>query len=290
MIMWPVYVALFLIAILIVVVIVLRRQQPIVEPAPEQKYLVVRIDNTLENSSKVYNLEENQVVVIFRKDSLIDISRLREFTISTYASSKGISIKDLDFKMLHFYIFNIAPVTNLSIKIEEPLRMIDAEYGTPIGIKPKGNLSLEHKDIEQLFKHLFLFRKAYGFNTFFDDLRVYIFRIVTNVIIQFSIENKVSLLMLHYYIDDLEEVVVNELNNQFSQFGLMLTRFEFSEFQVLSSNELTKLDKIIMQKLKYEFQNYTFADEKKKKLMDKVNFKVKAEMNKSTLINEVKNL
>ncbi len=288
--MWPVYIALFLIVILIVVIVLFRKQQPIVEPAAEQKFLVVRIDNTQENASKVYTLEENQVVVIFRKETLIAISSSREFCISAYASNKGVNMKDHDFKMLHFYIFNKAPVTNLSIKIDQPLRMLDAEYGIPIGVTPKGNMSLEHINIEKLFNQLFLFRKSYGFNTFFDDLRVYILRIVNNGIIQFSMENKVSLLMLHYYIDDLEELIINELNSQFSQFGLNMTRFEFSNFQVLSSNELTKLDKIIMQKLKYELQNYTFADEKKKKLMDKVNFSVKAEVNKGVLINEVKNL
>ncbi|MDO9629942.1 MAG: hypothetical protein Q7I99_08565 [Acholeplasmataceae bacterium] len=168
--------------------------------------------------------------------------------------------------------------------------MFDVEYGTPIGITPKGNLSLEHLDIEKLFNQLFLFRKSYGFNAFFDDLRVYIIKIVMNGIIQFSIENKVSLLLLHYYIDDLEKVVENELNNQFSQLGLKMTRFEFSNFQILSSKELAQLDKIIMQKLKYNLQNHTFADEKKKKLMEKANFTVKAELNKSALVDEIKNL
>lgn len=288
--MWPVYLALFFIAILVVVIIYFRKKQPIVEPAPEQKFIIVRIENTQDNLTKVYTLEENQIVVVFRKETLIDISSAREFTISAYASAKGFNVKDNDFRMLHFYIFNNAPIINLSIKIDQPIRMLDVEYGIPIGITPKGNLSLEHFDTEKLFKQIFLFRKTYGFNTFFEDLKIYIQKIVTNGIIRFSIENKISLLLLHYYIDDLEKVIEYDLNNQFSEFGLKMTRFEFSNFQILNSNELAKLDKILMQKLKYELQNFTFADEKKRKLMDKVNFTVKAEINKNTLVNEVKNL
>lgn len=106
--------------ILVVLIIVNKRRRPVVEPAPEQKFLIVRIDSTQDNSSKVFTLEENQVVVVFRKDSLIDISKTREFTIGTYVSNKGIKMKDHEFRMLHFYIFNMEPIINLSLKIDQP--------------------------------------------------------------------------------------------------------------------------------------------------------------------------
>jgi hypothetical protein len=289
--MWLLYLALAII-IIGVILFIIDKRKPILspEPAPEQKYLVVKIENSTENFQKVYTLEDNQVVVVFKNDKHIETINNNEFAIYEFAKIHQINVKDLDIYSYHFYVFNQSPIYNLSINMEKSIRIMDAEYGIPIGILPKGKISIQITDIPLLFKTLNLFRNSYSYTGFFKDLGVYFQRVVTRGIIQFCYENKVSFIVLNYYVNELEKHVRTMMDLEISEYGMYTTMVEFTEFLLEASDELKQLDSMMLKKQKFDLLKYTYIDEKKKQLMDKIDFRKKAKVNKQELNEDINDI
>ena len=287
---WLYFIIILSIGFGIFILIKNSQKKPVHEPAPEQKFLVVKISNDIDNFQRIFTLEDNQVVVVFKQDQHIETIDQKEFSINNFVQSHQINNKELDFKSYHFYIFNNSVLGNISIKMDKSIRVNDIEYQIPITVNPKGKISLDYIDIPLLFKKLNLFRNKYSYQEFFLDLRLIFEVIVRRGLIQFSYENKISLLLLNYYINDIERHIQTLLDIDLNEIGLKSSKIEFYDFELVNSEENKKLNHIMIQKQKYVMQKYSFLDEKKKELMDKIDFKQKMRINKQDLSEDVKSL
>jgi hypothetical protein len=290
--MWPFYV---LIGIAIIVIFIVlynnfnKNNPPVIAtPSPEQKYLVVKIINNTENLSKVYSLQSNQVVCVFESNRFVELCNGIEFSINDYANQHQMNVKDNKFKSYHFYIFNNSPIRNLGLKMDKSIRIVDAEYAIPISILPKGRVSFDYTDISLLFSSMNLTRDSYTYTQFFDELRNRIRLIVSRGIIQFCYENKITCLLLNYYFDEIDAMIRENIDEEFSKFGLITSMMEFIDFSIDETEELKKLEAALLQKQKYSLLKYTYVDEKKKILMDNIKFEQKARINDAVLKDDVK--
>jgi len=273
--MWLLYIGLPLSIIIGIILLIKYQKRPeqIIEESPKQKILVTKIENNIENLHKKFRLEDNQVIVIFKNDTLYERLSDNEFSISTFASTHDIDTKKDDFDSYHFYIFNESQIINLSINIKNQIRMIDVEYGFPIALLPKAKISIKYKDLESLFHYFSLFRIEYSYSQFFIDLMPYLNVNITNGIIQFCHEQKISFIMIDYYLEELEQYITKMIHTEMAESGLVVDNLEFMEFNIVDSSEMKNFNQMMLKNHKFKLLNYTYLDERKKQLMDKINYK-----------------
>jgi len=289
----PWEITLIIIAVLVIGVVLylhyFKKKTPVlVAPSPELKYLVVKIPNNSDNELKVYSLKSDQIVCVFLNDKFVESINSDEFSISKYASLNHLNTKDIKFCEYHFYVFNESIVYDLGLKMEIPMKFVDVDYALPISVLPKGRVSFKYVDIPLLFKELNLFRSSYTYSQLFDEIRSRLQLLVSRGIIQFCYEKKITMLLLNFYLDDIDSHMKNIIDSEFEKLGLVSIKVEFIDFSVDQADDIKKIDSIIMKNLKYRLLNYSYTDEKKIQLMKNIKFVQKATVDKTTFEEEVK--
>ncbi|MDP2425302.1 MAG: SPFH domain-containing protein [bacterium] len=259
----------------------------VVVSPPEKDLVFKRIPNQIEHYEKL-NLLPNPMntVLVFRKSCLIETIKTEQFIIKDYATAAKINLKDNDFAELDFYSFNGDALGNTTITLQMPIEIKDPVYDLFLKITPKGVFHTAIVDIDVFFHTIGLFQDFYSIAQLETDLRSEINSYITNGIAEFAYQNEISILVLNYYLDEIETFLKEKINQYLHLKGIQIDHFDLSDISFEETKEVANLNAVLIRKQKYLLQGYSYRDEKKKELFDRIQFKAQAKVNVDSIVKD----
>lgn len=221
-------------------------------------------------------VNEAQEAILFKGGQALDILGPGRHTLDTANIPLLNKIINLPFggkSPFKAELWYVNKITNLNIRwgTPTPIQLQDPKYGIAVPISAFGQFGIKVTDSREFLTSLVGTLPSFSS----DDVKQYFKGIyiskIKSLISQCLVQQKISILHINAYLDEIAEYLEQSVSNKFSKYGIQLVNFTINDISVDENNpEYAKLKASLSKRADMDIIGYDYQQERSFDVMDKM--------------------